>query len=111
MLLVAQRNASDDSPDVDDLYQVGTVSNILQLLKLPDGTIKVLVEGEFRAAIEAMNDEGDYTVAHVAAELKATNCLDEEEDECVRLQRWSCLKNTSVLSKKVPPRCCVAVRY
>ena len=45
-LLVAQRNASDDEPGVDDLYQVGTVSNILQLLKLPDGTIKVLVEGE-----------------------------------------------------------------
>ena len=45
VLLVAQRNASDDQPGVDDLYQVGTVSNILQLLKLPDGTIKVLVEG------------------------------------------------------------------
>ena len=43
VLLVAQRNASDDQPGVDDLYQVGTVSNILQLLKLPDGTIKVLV--------------------------------------------------------------------
>ena len=56
VLLVAQRNASDDTPAVDDLYQVGTVSNILQLLKLPDGTIKVLVEGEYRAAIEAMND-------------------------------------------------------
>jgi ATP-dependent Lon protease len=51
VLLVAQRNASDDAPSVDDLYQVGTVSNILQLLKLPDGTIKVLVDGEFRAAI------------------------------------------------------------
>jgi ATP-dependent Lon protease len=47
VLLVAQRNASDDEPSADDLYQVGTVSNILQLLKLPDGTIKVLV----RAAI------------------------------------------------------------
>jgi ATP-dependent Lon protease len=65
VLLVAQRNASDDMPAVDDLYQVGTVSNILQLLKLPDGTIKVLVEGEYRAAVESMNDEGDYTIAHV----------------------------------------------
>ncbi len=64
VLLVAQRNASEDAPSVDDLYQVGTVSNILQLLKLPDGTIKVLVEGEFRAAIEMMNDDGPYTVAH-----------------------------------------------
>ena len=49
VLLVAQRNAADDEPGVDDLYQVGTVSNILQLLKLPDGTIKVLVEGGYRA--------------------------------------------------------------
>ncbi|MDP5070592.1 MAG: LON peptidase substrate-binding domain-containing protein, partial [Congregibacter sp.] len=49
VLLVAQRNAADDDPRADDLYQVGTVSNILQLLKLPDGTIKVLVEGGFRA--------------------------------------------------------------
>ena len=49
VLLVAQRNASDDQPGVDDLYQVGTVSNILQLLKLPDGTIKVLVEGSYLA--------------------------------------------------------------
>ena len=53
VLLVAQRNASDDQPGVDDLYQVGTVSNILQLLKLPDGTIKVLVEGSYRAAVLA----------------------------------------------------------
>ena len=45
VLLVAQRNASDDQPGADDLYQVGTVSKYLQLLKLPDGTIKVLVEG------------------------------------------------------------------
>jgi ATP-dependent Lon protease len=45
VLLVAQRNAAEDDPGADDIYQVGTVSNILQLLKLPDGTIKVLVEG------------------------------------------------------------------
>ena len=44
VLLVAQRNAADDNPAVEDMYEVGTVSNILQLLKLPDGTIKVLVE-------------------------------------------------------------------
>jgi ATP-dependent Lon protease len=44
---------------------VGTVSNILQLLKLPDGTIKVLVEGGFRAAVDYVNDEGDFTVAGV----------------------------------------------
>ena len=58
VLLVAQRNASDDNPAVDDIYQVGTVSSILQLLKLPDGTIKVLVEGGYRAAVDFINDDG-----------------------------------------------------
>jgi len=65
VLLVAQRNASDDQPGVDDLYQVGTVSNILQLLKLPDGTIKVLVEGSYRAAVLAIDDDERFAVASV----------------------------------------------
>ena len=65
VLLVAQRNASDDQPGVDDLYQVGTVSNILQLLKLPDGTIKVLVEGSYRAAVIAIDDDEQFAVASV----------------------------------------------
>ena len=65
VLLVAQRNAADDEPGADDLYQVGTVSNILQLLKLPDGTIKVLVEGCYRAALVAVDEEEDFAVASV----------------------------------------------
>ena len=65
VLLVAQRNASDDEPSADDLYQVGTVSNILQLLKLPDGTIKVLVEGGHRAAVLAVDEEETFAVATV----------------------------------------------
>ena len=65
VLLVAQRHAPDDNPDVDDLYQVGTISTILQLLKLPDGTIKVLVEGSERAAIEAIDTGETFSVATV----------------------------------------------
>ena len=65
VLLVAQRNASDDQPGVDDLYQVGTVSNILQLLKLPDGTIKVLVEGSYRAAVLAIDDDEQLSLIHI----------------------------------------------
>src|SRR6201992_799657 len=53
ILLVAQKNASQDDPSIDDIYRVGTVSTILQLLKLPDGTVKVLVEGGKRASITA----------------------------------------------------------
>ena len=51
ILLVAQKNAAENEPSLDDIYSIGTVSNILQLLKLPDGTIKVLVEG-VRAIVE-----------------------------------------------------------
>lgn len=100
VLLVAQRNASDDMPAVDDLYQVGTVSNILQLLKLPDGTIKVLVEGEYRAAIESMNDEGDYTIAHVR-QIENSALPEDEIDECIRTVVEQFEKYVS-LSKKVP---------
>jgi len=100
VLLVAQRNASDDAPSVDDLYQVGTVSNILQLLKLPDGTIKVLVEGEFRAAIEAMNDDGDFTVAH-CRQIETEELPAEEAKELVNTLVEQFEKYVG-MSKKVP---------
>jgi ATP-dependent Lon protease len=57
ILLVAQRNATQDDPSVDDIYRLGTVSTILQLLKLPDGTVKVLVEGGRRAKITSFKRE------------------------------------------------------
>ena len=60
ILLVAQKNAADDDPGVDEIYQVGTVASILQLLKLPDGTVKVLVEGENRVAIDRYVESEDY---------------------------------------------------
>src|SRR5687768_15886142 len=56
ILLVAQKNASQDDPGRDDIYRVGTVSSVLQLLKLPDGTVKVLVEGNARASIKSFTD-------------------------------------------------------
>ena len=56
ILLVAQKNAAQDDPSADDIYRVGTVSTILQLLKLPDGTVKVLVEGGRRAKIVAFKE-------------------------------------------------------
>jgi ATP-dependent Lon protease len=60
ILLVAQKNASQDDPSVEDIYRVGTVSTILQLLKLPDGTVKVLVEGGRRARITGFRETGTY---------------------------------------------------
>src|ERR1700712_4238836 len=65
ILLVAQRNAAQDEPASDDIYRVGTVSTILQLLKLPDGTVKVLVEGSRRATIKEFTDVDAYFEAKV----------------------------------------------
>jgi len=65
ILLVAQKNAAQDDPSVDDIYRVGTVSTILQLLKLPDGTVKVLVEGSRRARIAGFKETESYFEAFV----------------------------------------------
>ena len=67
ILLVAQKNAAQDDPSADDIYRVGTVSTILQLLKLPDGTVKVLVEGGRRAKIVAFKETESYFEAFTAA--------------------------------------------
>src|SRR5690606_28494584 len=65
VLLVAQRNPSVDDPTADDVYSIGTVASILQLLKLPDGTVKVLVEGIERATIEAVEDLDTFFRARI----------------------------------------------
>jgi ATP-dependent Lon protease len=100
VLLVAQRNAAEDDPGADDIYQVGTVSNILQLLKLPDGTIKVLVEGSFRAAVDYVNDEGDFTAAGVR-EIESDEPEGEEAQGLLRTTTSHFEKYVN-LSKKVP---------
>ncbi len=100
VLLAAQRNASDDDPGADDIYQVGTVSNILQLLKLPDGTIKVLVEGGFRAAVDAVDDEGDFAVASVR-EIVSDDIPEGEVEGLLRSTNSQFEKYVN-LSKKVP---------
>ena len=66
LLLVAQKNPELEEPGIDDLYEVGTLANIIQLLTLPDGTVKVLVEGQQRAKIERLADEGDYFRAEIS---------------------------------------------
>ena len=102
VLLVAQRNAADDEPGVDDLYQVGTVSNILQLLKLPDGTIKVLVEGGYRAAVLAIDDGVDFAVSVRQIE---TDSLGKKSQPHWSGRPLSSLKNMWGSAKKCPPRC------
>ena len=65
ILLVAQRSASEDEPKLDHLFSTGTVATILQMLKLPDGTVKVLVEGEYRAQIDSFFEESEHYAAHL----------------------------------------------
>ncbi|MBL6699530.1 MAG: endopeptidase La [Luminiphilus sp.] len=100
VLLVAQRNAADDQPGADDLYQVGTVSNILQLLKLPDGTIKVLVEGSYRAAVLAVDEEDQFAVASVR-EIEPESLGEKDGASLVRVTVEQFEKYVG-LSKKVP---------
>ncbi|WP_296058240.1 endopeptidase La [uncultured Amphritea sp.] len=66
ILLIAQKNASDDEPVDGDLFSIGTVASVLQMLKLPDGTVKVLVEGDYRARIEKLHTTEAYFTAEVA---------------------------------------------
>ena len=100
VLLVAQRNASEDNPGVDDVYQVGTVSSILQLLKLPDGTIKVLVEGGYRASVDSVDDDGNFAVAEVR-EIESEEIPPEEAEVLLR-STISQFEKYVNLSKKVP---------
>jgi len=100
VLLVAQRNAADDDPGADDIYQMGTVSNILQLLKLPDGTIKVLVEGGYRAVVDNIDDEGSFAIAGVR-EVLSDEIPEQEVGGLLRSTITQFEKYVN-LSKKVP---------
>lgn len=100
VLLVAQREAGDDDPGVDDLYQVGTVSTILQLLKLPDGTIKVLVEGGERGVVEAIDSGKDFSLATVR-QLMCDELPEDEVDGTIR-QTVAHFEKYVNVSKKVP---------
>src|SRR6266702_7815952 len=67
ILLAAQRSAAKDEPSADDLYDIGSVATVLQMLKLPDGTVKVLVEGTQRARILRIEERSEYLAAEAQA--------------------------------------------
>ncbi len=101
ILLVAQRSASDDDPSTEDIHAVGTVSNILQLLKLPDGTIKVLVEGVRRARTVEFLDTEEYFSARTAP-LEPEPITDREGEVLTRSLMGQ-FDQYVKLNKKVPP--------
>ncbi|EJL6834892.1 endopeptidase La [Vibrio cholerae] len=100
VLLVAQKKAETDEPKVADLFEVGTVTTILQLLKLPDGTVKVLVEGQQRAKITQFYEE-EYFFAD--AQYLVTPELDEREQEVVVRSAINQFEGFIKLNKKIPP--------
>ncbi len=101
VLLVAQKNAAEDDPNLADMYSVGTIATILQLLKLPDGTVKVLVEGSERVSVSNISEEGDYLKADV--ELLAGNTIAIKEEELLVKTLVDQFEGYVSQSKKVPP--------
>jgi ATP-dependent Lon protease len=101
ILLVAQRSAAKDDPGPEDMYQIGCVSSILQMLKLPDGTVKVLVEGGNRARIGQVMDLRTHWVAE--ATLVAPDGPPAPEVEAMRRALLSAFDQYVKLNKKIPP--------
>ena len=100
LLLVSQKQADLEEPTVDDVFDVGTIANIIQLLKLPDGTVKVLVEGQQRAKINQLNDGEDHFSAEVAP--IETTFGDEKELDVVKAAVLNEFENYLQLNKKIP---------
>jgi ATP-dependent Lon protease len=101
ILLVAQRSAAKDDPGPQDMYAIGCVSNILQMLKLPDGTVKVLVEGGTRAQIREVIDVRTHWVAEAAA--VPPDSAPAAEVEAMRRALLSAFDQYVKLNKKIPP--------
>ncbi|MES1981692.1 MAG: endopeptidase La [Pseudomonadota bacterium] len=101
IVLVAQKSAAKDEPVIDDLYRIGSVANILQMLKLPDGTVKVLVEGTQRAKVLSIVDEKSHFVADVEP-MSADNNLGHEA-EAMRRALINQFDQYVKLNKKIPP--------
>ncbi|MGL5046361.1 MAG: endopeptidase La [Shewanella sp.] len=101
IILVAQRDAELDEPSKDDIFDVGTVASILQLLKLPDGTVKVLVEGGRRARISRYTQEIEFFVAK--AEYLESEPLEEKEEEVLVRSAIGQFEGYIKLNKKIPP--------
>src|SRR6266446_1890265 len=101
ILLATQKNASDDDPATEAIYEVGTLASVLQLLKLPDGTVKVLVEGAQRAKVVKYTDRSEYYEAEAVA-------LGDTMGECVEAKAFARsvtteFENYGKLNKRVPP--------
>ena len=104
IMLVAQKTAAKDEPSVEDMFEVGCVATILQLLKLPDGTVKVLVEGQQRATVNKIEDGEQHFSANVTPVEAAVIALDKtSEIEALRRAVMQQFDHYVKLNKKIPP--------
>jgi len=102
ILLVAQKNAEIDDPAIEDIHEIGTLSTILQLLKLPDGTVKVLVEGAERARVTSYESTDAFFTANIEL-LSAETEEDDKELEVLTRSLMAMFDQYVKLNKKVPP--------
>jgi ATP-dependent Lon protease len=104
IMLVAQKAAAKDEPSVEDMFEVGCVSTILQMLKLPDGTVKVLVEGQQRARVNSINDGETHFTANVTPVAVADAAAQKgTEIEALRRAVMQQFDQYVKLNKKIPP--------
>ncbi len=104
IMLVAQKTAAKDEPDAGDMFDVGCVSTILQMLKLPDGTVKVLVEGQQRARVQQITDgEAHFTASVLPVDPQAEQGADSSEIEALRRAVMQQFDQYVKLNKKIPP--------
>ncbi|MFM9967413.1 MAG: endopeptidase La [Burkholderiales bacterium] len=101
ILLVAQKSAAKDDPGAEDLYNIGCIANILQMLKLPDGTVKVLVEGNQRASIDSVTDLRSHCIS--IARPHPTDAKENTEAEALRRALVAQFDQYVKLNKKIPP--------
>ncbi|ATD07048.1 endopeptidase La [Pseudoalteromonas piscicida] len=107
IFLVAQKDASVDDPSTDDVYQTGTIATVLQLLKLPDGTVKVLVEGTQRAKIDEFLITDEYFLTQ--AQYIPSQDVDEQEQDILVRSAISQFEGYVKLNKKIPPEVLTSV--
>ena len=101
VVLIAKRDPDQSDPKAADLFDFGTISTILQLIKLPDGTVKILVEGSSRAMIENIDDSGEFFTANVTP-VEESEVSSDESEVLVR-SMMSAFEQYGQLSKKIPP--------
>ena len=103
IMLVAQKAAAKDEPAVTDMFEVGCVATILQMLKLPDGTVKVLVEGQQRAQVNRIDEGAEHFTATVTPTVPSQDPLIDTEIEALRRAVMQQFDQYVKLNKKIPP--------